>query len=57
MPVLDRLQSRVTDVDEFLETQAMPTGWSAPLVQELVAVRRDDDPLDALRAANAMCSP
>ena len=46
------LKSRVTDVDEFIETLGrIVKGGSAvdpALVQELVAARRIDDPLDVL---------
>ena len=46
------LKSRVTDIDEFLETlERVCRGGSVvdpSLVQELVAARRADDPLDAL---------
>jgi DNA-binding NarL/FixJ family response regulator len=46
------LKSRVTDVDEFVETlERIATGGSVvdpALVQELVAARRTDDPLEAL---------
>ena len=46
------LKSRVTDVSEFIETlNRIVQGGSAvdqALVQELVAARRADDPLDAL---------
>jgi DNA-binding NarL/FixJ family response regulator len=46
------LKSRVTDVDEFIETLGrIVKGGSAvdpALVQELVAARRVDDPLDVL---------
>jgi DNA-binding NarL/FixJ family response regulator len=46
------LKSRVTDVDEFIETlERIIRGGSAvdpALVQELVAARRADDPLDEL---------
>ena len=46
------LKSRVTDVDEFIDTlQRVQRGGSAvdpALVQELVAARRGDDPLGAL---------
>jgi DNA-binding NarL/FixJ family response regulator len=46
------LKSRVTDVDEFIETlERIVKGGSAvdpALVQELVAARRVDDPLDVL---------
>lgn len=46
------LKSRVTDVDEFIETlRRIVRGGSAVdpvLVSELVAARRVDDPLDAL---------
>src|SRR5947209_1056932 len=46
------LKSRVTDVDEFVETlERIVKGGSAvdpALVQELVAARRVDDPLDVL---------
>jgi DNA-binding NarL/FixJ family response regulator len=46
------LKSRVTDVDEFLETlERIVKGGSVvdpALVQELVAARRLDDPLDTL---------
>ena len=48
------LKSRVTDVDEFLDTlRRVANGGSVvdpALVQELVTVRRRDDPLDALSA-------
>ena len=48
------LKSRVTDVAEFIETlKRVVRGGSAvdpALVQELVAARRTDDPLDALTA-------
>ena len=48
------LKSRVTDVDEFLDTlRRIADGGSVvdpALVQELVSVRRRDDPLDALSA-------
>jgi DNA-binding NarL/FixJ family response regulator len=48
------LKSRVTDVTEFIETlKRVVRGGSAvdpALVQELVAARRTDDPLDALTA-------
>jgi DNA-binding NarL/FixJ family response regulator len=46
------LKSRVTDVDEFIETlERVVKGGSVvdpALVQELVAARRADDPLDAI---------
>ena len=46
------LKSRVTDVDEFIETlERIVQGGSVvdpALVQELVAARRADDPLDVL---------
>jgi DNA-binding NarL/FixJ family response regulator len=46
------LKSRVTDVAEFIDTlRRVVRGWSAvdpALVQELVAARRTDDPLDVL---------
>ena len=46
------LKSRVTDIDEFLETlERVCRGGSVvdpSLVQQLVAARRVDDPLDAL---------
>jgi DNA-binding NarL/FixJ family response regulator len=46
------LKSRVTDVDEFLETlERIVRGGSVvdpALVQELVAARRVEDPLDVL---------
>jgi len=46
------LKSRVTDVDEFIETlERIVKGGSAvdpALVQELVAARRVEDPLDVL---------
>jgi len=48
------LKSRVTDVAEFLDTlRRIANGGSVvdpALVQELVTVRRRDDPLDALSA-------
>ena len=48
------LKSRVTDVTEFIETlKRVVRGGSAvdpALVQELVAARRTDDPLDVLTA-------
>ena len=48
------LKSRVTDVDEFVDTlQRVVKGGSVvdpALVQELVAARRVDDPLDELTA-------
>jgi DNA-binding NarL/FixJ family response regulator len=48
------LKSRVTDIDEFVETlHRVQRGGSAvdpALVQELVAARRADDPLAALTA-------
>ena len=48
------LKSRVTDVAEFIETlKRVVRGGSAvdpALVQELVAARRTDDPLDVLTA-------
>jgi DNA-binding NarL/FixJ family response regulator len=48
------LKSRVTDVDEFIQTlERIVKGGSAvdpALVQELVAVRRLDDPLDEITA-------
>jgi serine/threonine-protein kinase PknK len=48
------LKSRVTDVDEFIETlERIVKGGSVvdpALVQELVAARRVDDPLDYLTA-------
>jgi len=48
------LKSRVTDVDEFMETlERIANGGSVvdpALVQELVAARRRNDPLDALSA-------
>ena len=51
------LKSRVTDVDEFIETlERIVKGGSVvdpALVQELVAARRVDDPLDVLTAARA----
>ena len=45
------LKSRVTDVDEFIETLdriVRAVGRRPALVQELVAARRVDDPLDVL---------
>ena len=51
------LKSRVTDVDEFLETlERIVKGGSVvdpALVQELVAARRVDDPLERALAARA----
>jgi serine/threonine-protein kinase PknK len=48
------LKSRVTDVDEFIQTlERIVNGGSVvdpALVQELVAVRRLDDPLDEITA-------
>jgi DNA-binding NarL/FixJ family response regulator len=48
------LKSRITDVDEFLDTlRRIANGGSVvdpALVQELVTVRRRDDPLDAFSA-------
>ena len=48
------LKSRVTDIEEFIATQErIATGGSVvdpALVQELVAARRRNDPLDALSA-------
>ena len=54
------LKSRVTDVDEFIETlERIVRGASVvdpALVQELFAARRAEDPLDVLSPANARCS-
>jgi DNA-binding NarL/FixJ family response regulator len=54
------LKSRVTDVGEFIETiERIVKGGSAvdpALVQELVAARRVDDPLEESRRASARCS-
>jgi DNA-binding NarL/FixJ family response regulator len=48
------LKSRVTDIDEFIDTlERIANGGSVvdpALVQELVAARRRNDPLDALSA-------
>jgi serine/threonine-protein kinase PknK len=48
------LKSRVTDVDEFIDTLGRIVGGGSivdpALVQELIAARRVDDPLDELTA-------
>ena len=55
------LKSRVTDVTEFLDTlKRVERGGSAvdpALVQELVAVRRADDPLGVLTARSGRFWP
>jgi DNA-binding NarL/FixJ family response regulator len=54
------LKSRVTDVDEFVETlDRIVKGASVidpALVQELVAARRVNDPLEDLTPSKARCS-
>jgi DNA-binding NarL/FixJ family response regulator len=54
------LKSRVTDVDEFVDTlERIVNGSSvidAVLVQELVAARGAEDPVDVLSRASARCS-
>jgi serine/threonine-protein kinase PknK len=54
------LKSRVTDVDEFTETlERIVRGASVvdpALVQERIAARRVDDPLEEITRASVRCS-
>ena len=54
------LKSRVSDVDEFIETlERIVKGGSVvdpALVKELVSARRAEDPLDVLSPVSARCS-